>query len=132
MLYNLPSEIIDKIFEFSDNKSDIQKYFKENIATKIDITFKSIPNGCELCYINEFKNNKKKCLIHSMFADKNNSQKKYFSLHNLPNGKYYTTLGRLFLAIDNIQYFLQILSNTNKFGINKTYNIHNELLQYRN
>lgn len=134
MLYNLPSDIIDKIFELSGYKIDIQKYFKENIATKIDITIKQMPNGCELCYINNFKKGNKKCLRHSMMENSSSeiNKKKYLSLYNLPNGKFNNTLGRLFLAIDDIQYFIQILSNTNKFGRNKLGEIHNELLEYRN
>ena len=42
MIYNLPIDILDNIFEFTDYKSDIQKYFKQNIAPKIDISLKEI------------------------------------------------------------------------------------------
>lgn len=84
MFYNLPHDILDKIFEFSDYKSDIKKYFKQNIAPKIDITLRKISNNCELCYIQQFKNKKNnnyKCLVHSIIGNKIN-EIKYFLLTN--------------------------------------------------
>ena len=134
MIYNLPIDILDNIFEFTDYKSDIQKYFKQNIAPKIDISLKEISNNCELCYIKQFKNKKNnnyKCLVHSIIGDQKN-KKCYFSLYNLPNGKTNKTLGRLFLAINNIEYFINILSNTTGDNRHKLSEIHNELLLLRN
>lgn len=134
MFYNLPHDILDKIFEFSDYKSDIKKYFKQNIAPKIDITLRKISNNCELCYIQQFKNKKNnnyKCLVHSIIGDKID-EIKYFSLYNLPNGKTKNTLGRLFLAINNIEYFLNILSNTTGTNRHKLSEINYELLELRN
>lgn len=36
MLYSLPNKIQEQIFEFSNYKIEMQNYFKENIAPKID------------------------------------------------------------------------------------------------
>lgn len=131
MFYNLPNDILDNIFEFSDYKSNIKKYFKQNIAPKIDITLRTISNNCELCYIQQFKNKKNnnyKCLVHSIIDDKIN-EIKYFSLYNLPNGKTNKTLGRLFLAINNIEYFQHIISDIGFYNTHKLSDINNEIRQ---
>ena len=82
------------------------------------------------------------CLIHSILQKKYNNSK-YFSLYNLPNGKAGKALGKLFLAINNIEYFQQIISdidltgkqsllnkNTGLIGDDTTYP--NRLLNYDN
>ena len=82
MLCSLPNEIQEQIFEFSNYKIEIQNYFKENIAPKIDTSLKKIDNSCELCYIEHMKGNLNgECLIHSILQKKYNNSK-YFSLYN--------------------------------------------------
>lgn len=127
MLYNLPYNIQEIIFVFSGYKIDLQTNFKDNIAPKIDKTLKK--NNCELCYIKSFNNNEQlQCLIHSLGLE-NNEKTKYYSLHNLPNGKTGKSLGKLFLAINDIEYFQQIISNIGFYDIHRLSNINNEIRQ---
>jgi len=125
MLYNLPYNIQEIIFDFSGYKIDLQSNFKDNIAPKIDKTIKK--NDCELCYIQSFKGNDF-CLIHSMI-DYTIIQPKYYSLHNLPNGKAGKSLGKLFLAINNVEYFQQIISDIGYYNTHKLSEINNEIRQ---
>jgi hypothetical protein len=125
MLYNLPYSIQEIIFDFSGYKLDLQTNFKDNVAPKIDKTLKK--NYCELCYIQTFKVNDF-CLIHSMI-DYNTIQPKYYSLHNLPNGRTGKTLGKLFLAINNVEYFKQIISDIGFYNTHKLSEINNEIRQ---
>jgi hypothetical protein len=125
MLYNLPYSIQEIIFDFSGYKLDLQTNFKDNVAPKIDKTLKK--NYCELCYIQTFKANDF-CLIHSMI-DYNAIQPKYYSLHNLPNGRTGKTLGKLFLAINNVEYFKQIISDIGFYNTHKLSEINNQIRQ---
>jgi hypothetical protein len=125
MLYNLPDNIQEIIFDFSGYKVDIQTNFKNNIAPKIDKTLKK--NYCELCYIQTFKANDF-CLIHSMI-NYANIRPKYYSLHNLPNGITRKTLGKLFLAINDVEYFKQIISEIGFYHTHKLSEINNEIRQ---
>lgn len=125
MLYNLPYSIQEIIFDFSGYKLDLQTNFKDNVAPKIDKTLKK--NYCELCYIQTFKANDF-CLIHSMI-DYNTIQPKYYSLHNLPNGKTRKSLGKLFLAINNVEYFQKIISDIGFYNTHKLSEINNEIRQ---
>jgi hypothetical protein len=125
MLYNLPYNIQEIIFDFSGYKIDLQSNFKDKIAPKIDKTLKK--NDCELCYIQSFKRNEF-CLIHSMI-DYTDTQPKYYSLHNLPNGKAGKSLGKLFLAINNVEYFQQIISDIGYYNTHKLSEINNEIRQ---
>jgi len=129
MFYKLPINIRDYIFEFIDYKSPIQIYFKENIAPMIDISFKKINNGCELCYLKFFNKYKfKLCSNHKYMINFNSNKPKYISLHNLPNSKIYNkSLGRLFLALDDIHRFIQVINNINKYEMHKLHNINNEI-----
>lgn len=125
MLYNLPSNIQEIIFDFSGYKIDIQTNFKNNIIPQIDKTLKK--NNCELCYIQSFKGNKF-CLIHS-FIDNTNIQPKYYSLYNVLNGKAGKSLGKLFLAINNMEYFQKIISDIDFDHNHKLSEINNEIRQ---
>ena len=125
MLYDLPYDIQELIFDFSGQKLDIQTHFKDNIAPQIDKTIKK--KYCELCYIQTFKSNEF-CLIHSMI-DNTLIQPKYYSLHNLPNGRSGNALGKLFLAINNIEYFQHIISDIGFYNTHKLSDINNEIRQ---
>jgi len=129
MLCSLPNEIQEQIFEFSNYKIEIQNYFKENIAPKIDTSLKKIDNSCELCYIEHMKGNLNgECLIHSILQKKYNNSK-YFSLYNLPNGKHKNRLGRLFLAINDINYFKNIILNTGFYNLHKLSSINLQIIE---
>lgn len=129
MLYNLPDNIQEIIFDFSGYKIDIQTYFKDNIALKIDKSLKK--NYCELCYIQTFKGYDF-CLIHNMIEYIQPKQTKYYSLHNLPNGKAGKLLGKLFLAINDIKYFQHIISDIGFYNTHKLSSINNEIRQLSN
>ena len=60
------------------------------------------------------------------------TEDKYYSLHNLPNGAIKNTFGRLFLAIDNINLFLDIIDNTDYSQVHKLSDLNNEFQQLLN
>lgn len=123
----MPDYIQDIIFDFANKQNEIKTYFKDNIAPYIDKTIKKIDNGCELCYIQQFKKNNKQyttCLVHTSI--KNNSKSKYFSLYNLPNGKYQKTIGKLFMIINDVEYFQKILLQTEAYENHRLSEINNE------
>lgn len=129
MLFKLPIDIQDYILEYIDYKNLIKIYFKENIASLIDISFKKIDNGCEMCYIKYFQKYKNKhCHFHkyNLYNSLNNS--KYFSLYNLPNSEIYNiSLGKLFIALNDINQFTKIINNINKYEMHKLHKINNEI-----
>lgn len=120
MLYNLPSEIVDHIFEFSDLNGAIKSYFKDNIASNIDTSFIKIKNGCQLCYLRYFYKNKfKYCYYHKYHMNIDISNEKYFSLYNIPNSIIGSgRLALIYMAINNNKYFINIIQNINN---NKTH-----------
>jgi hypothetical protein len=124
----LPNDIQDYILYLSNYKKDIKTYFTENIITKIDPTFKKINNNCELCYIQYFKGNIKcECFIHSIIPKSDEINHKYFSLYNLPNRKTKNSLGILFSAINDINRFQLIISETSFCYAHKLYGINYEI-----
>ena len=131
MFGKLPNDAKEIILDFIDYKKNIKTYFKDNIATKIDKTLTKINNSCELCYIQKFKKTNDICLMHLLIGNKI-TEDKYYSLHNLPNGAIKNTFGRLFLAIDNINLFLDIIDNTDYSQVHKLSDLNNEFLQFLN
>ena len=129
MLFKLPIDIQDYILEYIDYKALIQLYFKENIAPMIDKSFKKIDNGCEMCYLKYFNNYKKKfCSNHKYNINYKSNNVKYFSLYNLPNSHIYNiSLGRLFIALNDIDHFTKIINNINKYEMHKLHKINNEI-----
>lgn len=120
LLYTLPPEVLDHIFEFSDLKGAIKSYFKNNIASKIDKSFIKIKNGCQLCYLRYFYKNKfKECYYHKYHVNVDVNDEKYFSLYTIPNSTVGSgRLGRIYMAINNNEYFRNIIQNLNN---NKTH-----------
>lgn len=130
MLYKLPVDIQEIIFDYSDYKNRIKTYFKEHIASNIDKTIIKINYDCELCYIHKLttKNHSQICLLHNLGIN-NRKKDKYYSLHYLPNSGFKHSYGRLFLAIDDIERFQMIIADT---GFYKDHHLSDINIEIRN
>lgn len=123
-----PLEIYELIFKFIDYdkyKQDHQIYFKDYIAPYIDKTFKKVNHNCYTCYIYQSNGSiYTKCFIHYI-RDYDSIIPNYYSLHSLPNKN--KDFGKLFLAINNIDYFLHIIEGATEFKNHKLTAINAEI-----
>jgi hypothetical protein len=54
LISSLPSEIMGEIYEMSDYKNDLKKYFQRNVLTHVDPTLCFLSNKhCNYCFVRE-------------------------------------------------------------------------------
>lgn len=106
----LPNHIRDLIYEYTNEKNIIKKYYKQNILTKIDPSLYKIKYDCFACYYRNFllNNNSNNCLFGNHIIKK----EKWYSCHLLPIYNPNGELLKLYEIVNNnIELFLIIYQN---------------------